>query len=918
MVLQKPAPRGSVLPHPYSPISRKKVVVTELHPRSSPKTSNSRGSTGTTRQRILLSIISRQEEVRRPSSGSRPKEPQQVHQSGVIQDGELAVYPAGYKGRLPAYSDPRGIPEIPTILGGSGALPVSKPSLWHLISPQNIHEGATTSNSFFEGERSKGPPLPGRHPPPLKQPGITRPTSRDPGFHPNEFRMDNQLAEKQHPTYPKDGLPGSRTGHPSEHSGVTKGEIVPTHSESERGYPSVMSAGQSIPQPPRFPISNHSNGQMGAMEYQTPTSLLPAPVGRMVHVPIDSHPRGSQAIFTVVDPPRQPQQVQADSHPPPGGSNFRRQSGRMGGTLPTLCSSGPLALQNQGCSIEHPRDEGSLPSPLGIQFTPERETSPHSNGQPSGGSLYQQAGGYQEHLHDAGSRSGDAMGSTEPVGPEGDLYSGGSELTGGLPQQNIRFQQRVVSKPTGLCPHMPDMGSSRHRPRSNTREQEVSEVSVEESLPHSGGYGLSPARLELSPRLHFSTNPTDSQVPSEAQTLNSSSTSRDSLLATEALVHHPPATEHSGSTSTPGNNGSTNPGPATTSESREIAPSGLETERSRFLEQGCSQKVVDTLLQARKSSTNSTYERIWERFSSFAQEQGWDPSSPSAVQVLEFLQSGLDKGLRSNTLKVQVSAISALTGVRWALNPLVVQFQKACLKLRPPRKPSFPTWDLSTVLEVLSGEPFFPLENTSLWDLTLKVSFLIAITSAKRVSEMQALLIKEPYLMVYPDRLTLKPSDRFIPKVSSAFHFNQEIDLPALITDQGVPHPLDVKGNILHYLSVTKPFRKCENLLVIPHGFRKGQAASARTIASWLVKAIKKAYSLSTLQIPGDLRAHSTRAMATSWAAYCKVSAETICRAATWSSRNTFISHYRIDAARLAAVEFGRAVIQANSSVSCQ
>lgn len=223
----------------------------------------------------------------------------------------------------------------------------------------------------------------------------------------------------------------------------------------------------------------------------------------------------------------------------------------------------------------------------------------------------------------------------------------------------------------------------------------MSKVSVEEPLPLGGGNGLSPAYLELSPRLHFSTNATDCQVPSEAQTLSSSSTGCDSLLATEALVHHPPATEHSGSNSSSGDNGSTNPGPAATSESREIAPSGLETERSRFLDQGCSQKVVETLLLARKSSTNHTYERVWGKFSSFAQEQGWDPSSPSAIQVLEFLQSGLDKGLRSSTLKVQVSAISALTGVRWALNPLVVQFQKAFLKLRPPRKPSFPTWDLS-------------------------------------------------------------------------------------------------------------------------------------------------------------------------------------------------------------------------------
>lgn len=97
---------------------------------------------------------------------------------------------------------------------------------------------------------------------------------------------------------------------------------------------------------------------------------------------------------------------------------------------------------------------------------------------------------------------------------------------------------------------------------------------------------------------------------------------------------------------------------------------------------------------------------------------------------------------------------------------------------------------------------------------------------------MQALLISEPYMFLYTDRVVLRPSDCFIPKVATAFHYNQDINLPTFSIDQGEPHALDVKSAIISYLVATASFRKLDNLLVIPHGNRKGQMAEPRTIAS--------------------------------------------------------------------------------------
>lgn len=68
--------------------------------------------------------------------------------------------------------------------------------------------------------------------------------------------------------------------------------------------------------------------------------------------------------------------------------------------------------------------------------------------------------------------------------------------------------------------------------------------------------------------------------------------------------------------------------------------------------------------------------------------RGWQSESPSVSNILEFLQQGLDNGLAYNSLKVQISALSAMTNSRWALDP-VIRFLKAAIKIKPPHKSYF-------------------------------------------------------------------------------------------------------------------------------------------------------------------------------------------------------------------------------------
>ncbi len=61
-----------------------------------------------------------------------------------------------------------------------------------------------------------------------------------------------------------------------------------------------------------------------------------------------------------------------------------------------------------------------------------------------------------------------------------------------------------------------------------------------------------------------------------------------------------------------------------------------------------------------------------------------------------------------------------------------------------------PTWDLAVVLEALCIPPFEPIEETSDRHLSLKTTFLLAITSLKRVGDLQALSVAPSYLDFAP------------------------------------------------------------------------------------------------------------------------------------------------------------------------
>ncbi|KAK0130707.1 hypothetical protein N1851_034661 [Merluccius polli] len=299
------------------------------------------------------------------------------------------------------------------------------------------------------------------------------------------------------------------------------------------------------------------------------------------------------------------------------------------------------------------------------------------------------------------------------------------------------------------------------------------------------------------------------------------------------------------------------------------------------------------------------YENRWKLFSDWCNGKAADPVRCPVAIVLEFLQSLLDSGRSHSTLRVYVAAISSrhegVDGATVGCHRLVSLFLRGALRLHPPRTLRAPAWDLPLVLEAMSLPPFEPLTQVGLKWLSMKVAFLLAITSAKRVGELQALSVAETCLRWNPDGsgVVLWPNVAFLPKVLSRTHLNQPIRLARFDSpsEEGRSELLCPVRALRAYIAATAGIRQSEQLFVCHGGPNRGCALSKQRLSHWVVDAIAHAYGASGRPPPSGVRCHSTRSVATSWAALRGVPLEAICAAASWATLGTFTRFYRVNVA---------------------
>ena len=285
-----------------------------------------------------------------------------------------------------------------------------------------------------------------------------------------------------------------------------------------------------------------------------------------------------------------------------------------------------------------------------------------------------------------------------------------------------------------------------------------------------------------------------------------------------------------------------------------------------------------------------------------------------APEVLRYLQELLEAGKSPSTLRDVKAAIKASRVGEAKLSVddsvLLSQFLKGAQKLvHRSSRPASPTWDLGRVLSALEQGPFEPLESVSLQWMSLKVAFLLAITSAKRVGDLQALPVHKSRCRL-PDNMgvVLRQYPVFLPKVFTDFHLNQSMELHSLRPSQEAGKGQEestlcpFRAPKIH-IQHTAAFRKTDQLFICFGPQCLGEPVSKARLSHWVMEAIQQAYRETGKPVPVGVKVHSTRGVAPP--------SQEVCVSAMWSTPTTFTWFYCLNVA--ASTSFGERVLRATS-----
>ncbi|XP_068120427.1 uncharacterized protein [Hyperolius riggenbachi] len=383
----------------------------------------------------------------------------------------------------------------------------------------------------------------------------------------------------------------------------------------------------------------------------------------------------------------------------------------MGSPLRFLASPGSMVQDNVFEVIKQQRAGSSLSGFTTFQYSSQEYTCNSQNRQQLCSSISEQTRGDKEY---------------DLMDPDfSDRFLGRKQcqiLDGSPPERHIKFPgrflepfevrpERMVPQSSGLSADSGSMGTPGGGSICQENEYEMSKVLFPISAGQSLETGCILNKLGITSDVRFSTHTSFTKGTEEDHSGSSQSNSHRSTMAKETLVHITSSYSSLKTDHTPTSNRSIEPGANFSPESETPSPLSMEAEWRILKDKGFSNRLTETLIQSRKKVTRQIYNKAWKVFKRWCAERSLEATSSSSV--LEFLQSGYEKGLSASTLKVQVSALSVFLERKLAQEEFVIRFFQALKRLRPVMRPRIPSWDLNTVLQGLCEAPFEPIENIS-------------------------------------------------------------------------------------------------------------------------------------------------------------------------------------------------------------
>ncbi len=553
------------------------------------------------------------------------------------------------------------------------------------------------------------------------------------------------------------------------------------------------------------------------------------------------------------------------------------------------------ALDGASTALAHqlPRAAGSASSLAAVSATAVRQACVGPYGQHCGCVVHQPDGGYTITPHVTARPPSPPLESHAAQVAARCPYSGGAQSCGRCALTTAHFPRRMATPSRDDPADLESIRGSSGRPVCFPRVLPLPAVFLpDRGHPRHGRAGTQLAsgsmQVCISPSEPARTDTVQSQGGRGAGPAGRAVLAHPDLVSRTHSPRDSPSLAHSSEEGLPFSGARHHLAPA----SRPVEPPCVAPGWDAADLSGLPQAVVETITQARAPSTRQAYALKWSLFANWCSSRREDPRRCTIGVVLSFLQERLERRLSPSTLKVYVDGRSL------GKHDLIVSFLRGARRLNPSRPPLMPSWDLSIVLTGLQRGPFELLDSVELKYLSAKTALLTALTSIKRVGDLQAFSVSEECLVFGPDysHVVLRPRPGYVPKVPTTPFRDQVVNLQALPSEEADPALalLCPVRALRIYVDRTRSFRSSEQLLVCYGGQQKGKAVSKQRLAHWIVDAIALAYQSQGEPCPMGVRAHSTRSVASSYALAHGASLADICRAAGWATPNTFARFYSL------------------------
>ena len=490
-----------------------------------------------------------------------------------------------------------------------------------------------------------------------------------------------------------------------------------------------------------------------------------------------------------------------------------------------------------------------------------------------------------------------------PVGGVSGSHSG-STVHLGLPQRDggcsVSSQSgvglRMVSEDRGLSGAQEEVACF-HRSLRHLSKSSLFTVFLSFPRSERGSHGCFASGLEWVAGVCFSSLGPHSCSPQEAPVIVWSPPDVDrSLLASASVVPGASGSGcgRSGDSSSVQGSSQTAPLSSFPSGGVKAVSSCVETIQRFAQSQGFSRHVARQSALARRPSSRAGYQARWAVFRKWCHDKGHSVTRPSLQKVADFLF-----WLRMSR-KLSVSAVmgyrSMLSAVFRSVLPdisssSVLQDLICSFKVEvPPRVVRPPSWDLLCVLTYLRSPVFEPLHESSLRDLSRKTLFLLALATAKRVGELQAVSRAVSFsssaagISYVPEFLAkTEPAVRSLPRSFS---------LPSLgVFAAGLPEDL----LLCPVRSLREYVRRTDALVNHPRRLfvapRCPSRAMSKNAISYFLREVIVQSGASSEEIAAP-KAHSIRGIATSSAFFRNWSLASVLDAASWRSNSVFTSFY--------------------------